>query len=182
MKRLLSATVVSYLVVSMAEGSLAQAQTPAPPVPPAPTARPAPRRAGPLGALRAGRLESPVPAPGKPAPVPPPAPIKPAPPVKPGAPAKPGLPAAAKPGDPAAAAAGVVEIPGEKEFNSCKKLPAGKRIVRLNLKPDTEVMDLIGWISSITCAQFIVSVPLQGKKLTIVSPQLITPEEGIRLD
>jgi general secretion pathway protein D len=181
MKRLLSATVVSYLVVSMAEGSLAQAQTPAPPVPPAPTARPAPRRAGPLGALRAGRLESPVPAPGKPAPVPPPAPIKPAPPVKPGAPAKPGLPAAAKPGDPAAAAAGVVEIPGEKEFNSCKKLPAGKRIVRLNLKPDTEVMDLIGWISSITCAQFIVSVPLQGKKLTIVSPQLITPEEAYRL-
>jgi general secretion pathway protein D len=84
------------------------------------------------------------------------------------------------PGDPAAAA-GVVEIPGEKEFNSCKKLPAGKRIVRLNLKPDTEVMDLIGWISSITCAQFIVSVPVQGKKLTIISPELITPEEAYRL-
>ena len=189
MKRLLSATVVSYLVVSMAEGSLAHAQTPAPSVPPAPTTRPAPRRAGPLGALRAGRLEPPVPAPGKPATVPPPAPAKPAPPVKPappaavkpGAPAKTGQPTAAKPSDPAAAAAGVVEIPGEKEFNSCKKLPAGKRIVRLNLKPDTEVMDLIGWISSITCAQFIVSVPLQGKKLTIVSPQLITPEEAYRL-
>jgi general secretion pathway protein D len=89
--------------------------------------------------------------------------------------------AAAKPTDPAAPAAGIVEIPGEKEFNSCKKLPAGKRIVRLNLKPDTEVMDLIGWISSITCAQFIVSVPLQGKKITIVSPQLITPEEAYRL-
>jgi general secretion pathway protein D len=172
MKRLLSATVVSYLVVSMAEGSLAQAQAPAPPAPPAPNARTAARRAGPLGALRAaGRLEPPLPVPARPAPPPPPAKVAP--------PAKPALPAAAKPGDPAAA--GVVEIPGEKEFNSCKKLPAGKRIVRLNLKPDTEVMDLIGWISSITCAQFIVSVPLQGKKLTIVSPQLITPEEAYRL-
>lgn len=76
---------------------------------------------------------------------------------------------------------GIVEFPGEREFNSCKKLPAGKRIVRLNLKPDTDVMDLIGWISSITCAQFIVSVPVQGKKLTIISPELITPEEAYRL-
>ncbi len=94
----------------------------------------------------------------------------------PAAPAAAAKPVAAKPGDPA-----VPEIPGEKEFNSCHKLPAGKRIVRLNLKPDTEVMDLIGWISSITCAQFIVSVPVQGKKLTIISPQLITPEEAYRL-
>jgi general secretion pathway protein D len=178
MNRLLSATVVSYLVVSMAEGSLALAQAPAPPVPPIPGARPAARRAGPLGALRPGRLEPPALAAAKPA-VPPAAPPgKVAPP--PGSPAAAKV-AAAKLADPAAAAAGIVEIPGEKEFNSCKKLPAGKRIVRLNLKPDTEVMDLIGWISSITCAQFIVSVPLQGKKITIVSPQLITPEEAYRL-
>ena len=171
MKRLLSATLVSYLVVSMAEGSLALAQAPVPPVPPAPGVRPAARRAGPLGALRGGRLEPPMP------PLAPPGKV--APPPGSAAAAK---AAAAKPGDPAAATtAGAGEIPGEKEFNSCKKLPAGKRIVRLNLKPDTEVMDLIGWISSITCAQFIVSVPLQGKKLTIVSPQLITPEEAYRL-
>jgi general secretion pathway protein D len=173
MNRLLSATVVSYLVVSMAEGSLALAQAPAPAAPPAPApaVRPAARRAGPLGALRPGRLEPPAIAaaalPGKVAP-------------PPGSPAAAKV-AAAKSADPSAPATGIVEIPGEKEFNSCKKLPAGKRIVRLNLKPDTEVMDLIGWISSITCAQFIVSVPLQGKKITIVSPQLITPEEAYRL-
>ena len=174
MNRLLSATVVSYLVVSMAEGSLALAQPPVPTAPPVPGARPAPRRPGPLGALRPGRLD-PVAAIKAAAP---PSPLagKVAPPPGSAAAAK----AAAKPGDPAAPA-GIVEIPGEKEFNSCKKLPAGKRIVRLNLKPDTEVMDLIGWISSITCAQFIVSVPLQGKKITIVSPQLITPEEAYRL-
>ncbi len=40
---------------------------------------------------------------------------------------------------------------GEKEFNSCKKFPSGKRIVKLNRKPDTELGDLISWISSITC-------------------------------
>jgi general secretion pathway protein D len=75
----------------------------------------------------------------------------------------------------------VVELPGEKEFNSCKKLPSGKRIVKLNLKPETDVIDLVGWISSITCSQFLVSVPLQGKKVTIIAPQLITPEEAYRL-
>lgn len=168
MKRLFLATLVSYLAVSTAEGPWAWAQAPATP-PPAgspslPGLRPAPRRGNALGALRGARIDPP-------APVPPPA-AK----VDPRAAAK----SAKAPGDPAAAA-GVVEIPGEKEFNSCKKLPAGKRIVRLNLKPDTEVMDLIGWISSITCAQFIVSVPVQGKKLTIISPELITPEEAYRL-
>jgi general secretion pathway protein D len=124
----------------------------------------------------------PRPIPTPPPPVPPRA--APLPVVKAALPApRPAVPApAAVPPKPAAPGApGVVEIPGEKEFNSCHKLPAGKRIVRLNLKPDTEVMDLIGWISSITCAQFIVSVPVQGKKLTIISPQLITPEEAYRL-
>jgi len=103
-------------------------------------------------------------------------PIAPLPPPPPGGAATPAAPAAA-----AAAGSAAATLPGEKEFNSCKKLPAGKRIVRLNLKPDTEVMDLIGWISSITCTQFIVSVPVAGKKLTIISPQLITPEEAYRL-
>ncbi len=91
-----------------------------------------------------------------------------------------------RPRTPAAGAAkagtpGVVELPGEKEFNSCKKLPPGKRIVKLNLKPDTELIDLIGWISSITCSQFLVTIPLQGKKVTVIAPQLITPEEAYRL-
>jgi general secretion pathway protein D len=75
----------------------------------------------------------------------------------------------------------VAELPGEKEFNSCKKLPPGKRIVKLNLKPETDVIDLVGWISSITCSQFLVSIPLHGKKVTIIAPQLITPEEAYRL-
>jgi len=79
-------------------------------------------------------------------------------------------------------ASNVVELPGEKEFNSCKKLP-DKRIVKLNLKPDTEVSELIGWISSITCTQFLIpgTTNIQGKKITIISPLLITPREAYRL-
>jgi general secretion pathway protein D len=72
---------------------------------------------------------------------------------------------------------------GEKEFNSCKKYPSGKRIVKLNLKPDTELGDLIAWISSITCKQFLLpgTIPANSKKVTIVAPELITPEEAYRL-
>jgi general secretion pathway protein D len=78
---------------------------------------------------------------------------------------------------------GTAELPGEKEFNSCKKFPAGKRIVKLNMKPDTELGDLIAWISSITCRQFLLpgTIPANSKKVTIIAPQLITPEEAYRL-
>jgi general secretion pathway protein D len=78
---------------------------------------------------------------------------------------------------------GTAEPPGEKEFNSCRKFPAGKRVVKLNMKPDTELGDLISWISSITCRQFLLpgTIPANSKKVTIVAPQLITPEEAYRL-
>jgi type II secretory pathway component GspD/PulD (secretin) len=67
--------------------------------------------------------------------------------------------------------------------NSCRQLPAGKRIVRLNLKPNTDLGDLISWISSITCKQFVVpgTIPVSTKTVTIVSPQLITVEEAYGL-
>jgi general secretion pathway protein D len=90
-------------------------------------------------------------------------------------------PAAASPG--AAGGATAPTMIGEKEFNSCKKFPSGKRIVKLNLKPDTELGDLISWISSITCKQFLLpgTIPSNSKKVTIVAPELITPEEAYRL-
>ena len=91
---------------------------------------------------------------------------------------------------PAAGAAGVsgpttgsTTLIGEKDFNTCKKFPAGKRIVKLNLKPDTELGDLIAWISSITCKQFLLpgTIPGNSKKVTVVAPELITPEEAYHL-
>jgi hypothetical protein len=66
--------------------------------------------------------------------------------------------------------------------SACSKLPAGKRIVKLNLKPDTEVADLVAWISSITCKQFVLAdLPASHAKVTIVAPSLITPGEAYRL-
>jgi general secretion pathway protein D len=90
-----------------------------------------------------------------------------------------GRPAAAPAAAPAASAA---KAAAEKEAGGCRKLPAGKRIVKLTLKPETELGDLIAWISSITCKQFIVpgTIPV-GKKVTIFSPQLITANEAYRL-
>jgi general secretion pathway protein D len=65
---------------------------------------------------------------------------------------------------------------------ACRKLPAGKRVVKLNLKPNTDLGDLIAWISSVTCKQFLLAGNIgAGKTVTIYSPQLITPEEAYHL-
>lgn len=106
-------------------------------------------------------------------------------PVAPAAPPKPaaGAAAGAAPAGPITSSSGMVELPGEKEFNSCKKIPAGKAVLKLNLKPDTEVADLIGWISSITCTPFLTSstVSLQGKKVTVIAPEPMTVAQAYRL-
>jgi general secretion pathway protein D len=96
-------------------------------------------------------------------------------------PANPNTAAAASAGAAATGAGAAAAIP--PDFNSCKKFPAGKRVVKLNLKPDTELGDLIAWISSITCKQFLLpgTIPSNSKKVTIVAPELITPEEAYRL-
>jgi hypothetical protein len=66
--------------------------------------------------------------------------------------------------------------------SACTRLPAGKRVVKLNLKPDTEIADLVAWISSITCKQFVLpDVPASHAKVTIVAPSLITSGEAYRL-
>src|SRR5262245_37336253 len=41
------------------------------------------------------------------------------------------------------------------EGDTCRKLAPGKRL-KLNLKPNTDLVDLVSWISAITCKQFIV--------------------------
>jgi general secretion pathway protein D len=82
----------------------------------------------------------------------------------------------------AAAAGARASAPASAGGDSCRKLPEGKRL-RLNLKPNTELVDLVSWISAITCKQFIVpgSIPAQGKSVTIVAPQPITAAEAYEL-
>jgi general secretion pathway protein D len=78
---------------------------------------------------------------------------------------------------PAAAAA-----PALAEGDACRKLSPGKRL-KLNLKPNTDLVDLVSWISSITCKQFIVpgGIAAQSRTVTIVSPQPITVAEAYKL-
>ena len=82
----------------------------------------------------------------------------------------------------AAGAAPPAEPAPSGSGSACSKLPAGKRIVKLNLKPETEIADLVAWISSITCKQFVLAdLPASHAKVTIVAPSLITPGEAYRL-
>jgi hypothetical protein len=68
----------------------------------------------------------------------------------------------------------------EMGFNTCQKLPAGKRAVKINLKPDVELPELVAWISSITCKSFVLPGHLSagGKKLTFVTQGTMTPKEA----
>ena len=66
--------------------------------------------------------------------------------------------------------------------DSCQRLPAAKRL-KLNLKPNTDLVDLVSWISAITCKQFIVpgSIPPQSRTVTILAPRPITVAEAYDL-
>jgi hypothetical protein len=66
--------------------------------------------------------------------------------------------------------------------DSCQRMPAGKRL-KLNLKPNTDLVDLVSWISAITCKQFIVpgSIPPQSRTVTILAPRPITVAEAYDL-
>ena len=81
-----------------------------------------------------------------------------------------------------AAAAAAAAAPPLAEGDSCRKLSPGKRL-KLNLKPNTDLVDLVSWISSITCKQFIVpgGIATQSRTVTIVSPQPITVAEAYKL-
>lgn len=73
-------------------------------------------------------------------------------------------------------------VPATEGGDSCRRLPAGKRL-RLNLKPNTDIVDLVSWISVITCKRFIVpgNLPTQSKTVTIIAPQPITASEAYDL-
>ena len=83
-------------------------------------------------------------------------------PAKPAAPPKP----PAEPADscpdgerPPAAATGEASAPrataaGEPKSSQCQRYPKNKKVL-INLKPDTELMELVGWIKAISCRPFI---------------------------
>jgi general secretion pathway protein D len=191
MNKPVTALILSHLLVSLAVGPVALAQPNIEPLPPtpspsapaaapaaptAPAAGPARRQRG-VGAQRRGARRTTSPVTGAAAG------------AAAGVAAGAAVGAAATGGTSAGGASsgivtagGPTELPGEKEFNQCKKLPPGRRVVKFNFKPDSDLADLIGTIAGITCAQFLyTSSDVSQKKITIISPQLVTPEEAYRL-
>lgn len=109
-----------------------------------------------------GPMPEPAGAPAAPAVAPPPpTPPPAAPPVVAAGPSA--APAAAEP----------ATAPGEREFNECLRVPAGRR-VKVTLKPESDLADLVAWISAMTCKQFIVAAALRGQKVTLISPTPVT--------
>jgi general secretion pathway protein D len=95
--------------------------------------------------------------------------------------------AASTASQPAGAAAGAggkaaddLPLPGEKEFNECRTFPGNKK-VSINLKPETELLELIGWIKAISCRPFILPANIRQSKVTIIAPQLVTANEAYRI-
>ncbi|MFH2011039.1 MAG: type II secretion system secretin GspD [bacterium] len=76
-------------------------------------------------------------------------------------------------------ATGFKDLPGEASFNECRKYPYYKRI-KVTLKPDSELHDLVAWISGMTCKRFIITGTIRAPKVTIISPTPITPNEAYR--
>ena len=80
------------------------------------------------------------------------------------------------------AAAAPPPVPAPTDGDTCRRLPEGKRL-KLSLKPNTDLVDLVSWISAITCKQFVIpgTIPPQSKTVTIVAPQMITTAEAYDL-
>ena len=84
---------------------------------------------------------------------------------------------------PQAAAAETPDVFVDEDFNSCRKRSDRKRLVRLTLKPDTNVDDLVVWISSITCREFVwpEAIAARNRKVTILAPLPMTPKQAFGL-
>jgi type II secretory pathway component GspD/PulD (secretin) len=74
-------------------------------------------------------------------------------------------------------------VPSGAGAGACRKLPSGRRLVRITLKPDAELGDVLAWISSITCKQFLLpgTIPANSKKVTIIAPRPVTIDEAYQL-
>lgn len=67
----------------------------------------------------------------------------------------------------------------DPNFNECKNVPSGRKL-KVTLKPEATLADLVSWISSITCKRFIVSAGLRAQRVTIYSPAEVTAFEAYK--
>ncbi len=80
-----------------------------------------------------------------------------------------------------AEASAELPVPGEDEaLYSCKTRTGA---VAVTLKPETELKDLVAWVSSFTCKNFILDprIVSTGKKVTVIAPNKMTASEAYRV-
>lgn len=69
----------------------------------------------------------------------------------------------------------------EAQDGACKG-PPGKRVVAFNLAPQTTLVDLVAWISSVVCEPFLLpgTIATENKTLTTIAPERMTREQAYR--
>jgi hypothetical protein len=85
-------------------------------------------------------------------------------------------------GSPDGGAAATRNAAPQAGTGSCRP-PKDSALVKVTLKPDSEVIDMIAWYATTTCTGVLVSTgtALAGKKVTILAPEPITIAELRRL-
>lgn len=70
----------------------------------------------------------------------------------------------------------------DDELYQCKKYPSRVKI-KVTLKPETELKDLVTWVMGFTCKSFIYGSGIAGRaaRVTIIAPAEMSPEEAYRL-
>lgn len=89
-------------------------------------------------------------------------------------------PGVTKPTTPGSGTEGAVgSAKDDPNFNECKNIPQYRRM-KVTLKPEAKLTELIGWISSLTCRKFILTKNIRAQEVTIYSPTAVTPNEAYR--
>ncbi len=88
----------------------------------------------------------------------------------------------ARPMNPARAAGETFDLPGQRAFSRCHRLPGGTPRLRLNLPPNADLEALAAWMSAVGCATIVVPGPLlKKKKVTVFAPGNLALTDAYRL-
>ncbi|MFH0902639.1 MAG: type II secretion system secretin GspD [Pseudomonadota bacterium] len=92
-------------------------------------------------------------------------------------PPAPSAPSASSPSSPSSP-----DDEADNDLYRCKKYPASARI-KVTLKPETELKDLVTWVMGFTCRNFIYGSGIAGRaaRVTIIAPSEMSPQDAYRL-
>ncbi|MBI4508082.1 MAG: type II secretion system secretin GspD [Deltaproteobacteria bacterium] len=79
-------------------------------------------------------------------------------------------------------APGAIDGAEDADLYRCKRFPPNARI-KVTLKPETELKDLVTWVMGFTCRSFIFGTGIMGRssKVTIIAPTEMSPSDAYRL-